>query len=127
MYRRAKGDAPHEFSDVVSAYRDSVRLNPRYGGIPHGIFIGFTHKTLSFYLLENLNHRTRQFTKRIDHGGAGLTQRLHLAGVRASTAFNDRARVTEARPFARRFPADVRDHRLSDISIPNQLRQFLFL
>ena len=35
--------------------------------------------------------------------------------------------VTEARAFARRFAADVGDHRLGDFSIANHLRQFLFL
>ena len=47
--------------------------------------------------------------------------------MRASTAFNDRARVTKACAFARRFAADVRDHGLGDFSIANQLCQFLFL
>src|SRR4029077_882436 len=114
MHRRAKRYAPHEFSDVVSAYRDSVRLNPRYSGIPHSIFISFTHKTLSFHSPENFYYRTRQFTKRIDHGRAGLTQRFHFAGVRAAAAFNDCTRMTEARAFTRRLAADVCDHRLRD-------------
>ena len=47
---------------------------------------------MSFHSLENFDYRARQFTKRIDHGGAGLTQRLHFAGVRASTTFNNCAR-----------------------------------
>src|SRR5437667_12881092 len=84
-------------------------------------------QTLSFHSLENFNHSTRQFTKRIDHGGAGLAQRLHFAGVRATTTFNNRARVTEACAFTRRLAADVCDHRLAYFSIANQLREFLFL
>src|SRR5207237_1621338 len=105
MHRGAKGDALTEIGDVVSTHRDAVRLNPRYSGIPHGIFIGFTHKTLSFHSLENFYHRPRQFTKRIDYGGAGLPQLLHFAGVPASTTFNNCAGVAKARAFACRFAA----------------------
>src|ERR1700676_392085 len=103
MHRGAKGRAPHKIGDVVSPRGDTARLNPRYSRIPHGVFISFTHETLSFHSLENFYYRTRQFTKRIDHGGTRLTQRLHFAGVRASTAFNDRSRVTEARALAGRL------------------------
>ena len=44
--------------------------------------------------------------------------------MRAAAAFDDRARMTEACPFARCFAADVGDHRLGDFSIDDQLRQF---
>src|SRR5205823_11963566 len=115
-------DVSHQLDDVVSAHRYSVWLDPRDGGIPHCVLVGFTHKTLSFHLLENFNYRPRQFAKCIDHGGAGLAQRLHFAGVRTASTFNDRARVTEASAFARRLPANVCDHWLGDFSIANQLR-----
>ena len=127
MHGGAKGHASHEFGDVVSAHRDSVGLNARDRRIPNSIFVGFTHKTLSFHSLENFNHRIRQFTKRIDDRGAGFTQRFHFAGVRATTTFNNCSGVTKARAFARRLAADVCDHRLGDFPIANQLRQFLFL
>ena len=47
--------------------------------------------------------------------------------MRAATAFDDRAGVTETRAFARSFPANVSDHRLGDFPIENQLREFFFL
>src|SRR5438105_8070880 len=50
--RRAKRSASHQFCDVVSADRDTVRLNPRYGSIPDGVLVGFTHKTLSFHFFK---------------------------------------------------------------------------
>ena len=43
MHCGAEGGAPHEIGDVVSAHRDSVGLDARYRGIPHGILVGFTH------------------------------------------------------------------------------------
>ena len=69
----------------------------------------------------------RQFAEPIDHCRAGFAQRFHFPGVRTAAAFDDRAGVTEARPFARCFAADVSDHRLRDFSIDDQLRQFFFL
>ena len=94
----------------------AIWLNARHRSIPHRILIGFTHKALSFHLLKNFNHRTWQFTKCIDHGRAGLTQRFHFAGVRATSAFNNRACMTEARAFARRFAANICDHRFGNVS-----------
>ena len=82
---------------------------------------------MSFHFLENLNNCIRQLAEGIDYGRASFAQRFHFAGMRASAAFNDRARVTEARAFSRSLPADVRDHRFGDFSIDDQLRQFLFL
>src|SRR5437762_3427934 len=117
----AKRDVSHQLGDVVSAHRYSVGLDPRDGGIPHCVLVGFTHKTLSFHLLENFNYRTRQFAKCVDHGGAGVAQRLYLASMGAASTFNNRASVTEPRAFACRLTADVCDYRLRDFSIANQL------
>src|SRR5947207_11898658 len=120
-------DMSHQLDDVVSAHRYSVWLDPRDGGIPHCVLVGFTHKTLSFHLLENFNHRPRQFAKCIDHGGAGLAQRFHFASMGAASTFNDRASMTEPRAFPRRLPANVCDHLLCDFLLVNSLRPFLFL
>ena len=62
MDRGAKGHAPHQFSNIVSAHCDSIGLDACYGCVPQGIFIGFAHQALSFHLLENFRDGTRQFT-----------------------------------------------------------------
>ena len=118
---------PHKVRDVVSAYRHFVCLDACDGGIPHRAFIGFTHQTFPCYFFENLHDRNRQFTERIDHGGAGFAQRFHFARMRAATAFNDHARMAKPRAFARSLAADVSDHRLGDFPIEDQLRKFFFL
>src|SRR5882724_12407731 len=117
MHRGAKGRAPHEIGDVVSADRDPVGLDACYRGIPDGVLVGFAHKTLSFHSLENFNHGTRQFTERINYRRARLAQRLHFASVCPSPAFDNCSRVTETRAFARRLAADVCDYWLGDLSI----------
>src|ERR1700730_568665 len=117
MHRRAKGNAPHQFGDVVSAHRDPVGLDTRHGGGPYGLFVGLAHETLSFHSLENFNYRSRQFTKCIDYGCTGFTQRFNLTGVRSSATFNNRSGVTEPRAFARSLAADVCDHRFGDLLI----------
>src|SRR5947208_17179249 len=98
-------DVSHQLGDVVSAHRYSVWLDARDAGIPHYVLVGFTHKTVSFRLLENFNYRARQFAECIDHCGAGVAQRLYFASMGAASTFNDRASVTEPRAFARRLAA----------------------
>src|SRR5437773_7202314 len=117
MYRRAERNASHQLGDVVSAHRDTIWLDACDRGIPHRIFVGFTHDTLSFHFLKNLDDRIRQFTKCIDYEGTGFAQRFHLSGVRAATAFDDRASVTETRAFARSLSTDVCDNRFGDFSV----------
>src|SRR5437899_10120288 len=127
MDRRAKRHAAHQLGNIVSAHRYSVGFNARDRSVPDGILVGVTHQTLSFHSFQNFNYRTWQFTERIDHTRAGLTQCFHFTGMRAATTFNNRSRVTEARAFARSFATDVGDERLGYLSITNHLRQFLFL
>jgi len=53
---------------------------------PDGLFIGFTHKTLSFHSLENFNDRVRQFTKCLSTVAPTSAQRFHFARMGTSSA-----------------------------------------
>src|SRR6266566_2350942 len=108
-------------SSAMSYPRTATRLGSmRVTAVFQTAFLSVSLIRLSFHLLENFNHCARQFAIRTDHSGAGFTQRLHFTGVRAATALNDRARVTESRALTRRFAADVRDYRLGHFSVANQ-------
>ena len=47
--------------------------------------------------------------------------------MRAPTTLDDRARVTEARAFASSLAANIRDYRLRDFPVDNELCEFFFL
>ena len=107
----------HQLGDVVSADGDSIRFDAGDPCIPHRVLVSLAHQTLTFHSFQDLNNRSRQFTKCIDYSGAGLPQRCNLSGVRAAATFNDRTGVTESRSFAGRFAANVCDDGLGHFSV----------
>src|SRR5437764_902438 len=98
MDGRTKRDAPHQVGDIVTAHHDSIGFDARDCCIPHRVLVSLAHQTLTFHSFQDLNNRSRQFTKCIDDNGAAIPPDLLITTRPVGVPGLNHSRALSARP-----------------------------